>query len=360
MFSLEAIFAIGRLEHVRRLDKKSLFPLYKEESRFHASYFAVITIMTRTIPLSLLFILLTNISFACSKQLKVTIPAPSKDHSQSIKFRDLNGMMVENDDTTSHQKNRTMIEIDMFAPKGTLYPIENELFCGQLCIRHYKDGYSNAAEDFSFPEVYWEIQVQGKFKRVPSGALYLGVEPIWSSDSSANNKEVKSVPWHLKSVLTIFVNFMKSWGYKWFYISYGDDNDGSPPMMAAPLFQSLRRIHIAKSDGVIPQLGVLIEEDDDIQAARKVLANDDVIQLDNTYTFSFDNCYFEPFEWKVLRVPLVKEFDARKVAPKLRFSFYEVQGDDEPPTNGATNVVTSTKHLIRQEFFSIELEIDRV
>ena len=60
-----------------------------------------------------------------------------------------------NNKTNSDLANTT--KIDLLAPNGTFYSINNDFFSGQICIIH-RDGYYDDY-NFSYPEVLWEIQV---------------------------------------------------------------------------------------------------------------------------------------------------------------------------------------------------------
>ena len=69
------------------------------------------------------------------------------------------------------------VEIDIYSELGpnSTWPIDNDFFHGRLCLL-FRD-HPRCYYDFdNEKDVFFEFQVQGKFKRKPKGPLYIGLE----------------------------------------------------------------------------------------------------------------------------------------------------------------------------------------
>lgn len=151
------------------------------------------------------------------------------------------------------------------------------------------------------------------------------------------------------------IEFIRSWGYKWLHYSYGSELEAAH--IGSPLFQSLRRVNIFDPirGKLPPRLGNPIDETKSSIMARRAMQSPMTIDLDSIYTFTFDNCYFDPLMWEVKNIPLIKEFDVSKLTKSIRLMFYEAKEDNGKPVDEGSLIVEGP-HTKRNVFMQIQLE----
>ena len=117
---------------------------------------------------------------------------------------------------------------------NTTWPIENDLFHGSICILlrdHPHCDYDFDGEN----DVFFEVQIQGKFKRQPQGPLYLSLE--------LPQTEKFKLSWPVRTAMNALVAFIRSWGYRYLHMSFGGKVSYNPINTVAPLFQKHFAIH---------------------------------------------------------------------------------------------------------------------
>ena len=112
------------------------------------------------------------------------------------------------------------IHHNILGPNMT-WPIDNDLFHGSICILlrdHPHCDYDFHGEN----DVFFEIQIQGKFKRQPQGPLYLSLE--------LPQMEKLKVSWPVRTAMNALVAFIRSWGYRYLHMSFGGKVSHSQPL----------------------------------------------------------------------------------------------------------------------------------
>ncbi len=225
------------------------------------------------------------------------------------------------------------IEIDIQTQLGpeNVWPIDNDFFHGSLCLLirdHPKCNY-----DFeNQTDIFFEIQIQGKFKRKPKGPLYIGLE-------IPQGQEVQ-LSWPLKTFLNAAIAFIRSWGYKWVHFNFKKDND-TPQIISSPAFQAFDRIAITPDGEKPPKLGYAIPESEEISKNRKNFNFDHKICTESTYTMSFNHTYVDILKWKVSGIPVVNSFHFT-FTDSFRLIMYEVD-DENIDTDGHVQAISSLR-----------------
>ncbi len=239
----------------------------------------------------------------------------------------------------------TEIDIESYLGPEMTWPIDNNLFQGSLCILirdHPRCDYNFDNET----DVYFELQIQGKFKRKPTGPIYLGLE--LPEDEKIN------ISWPLRTFLNAAVAFMKSWGYKSVNLSFGRGEE-IPPQISSPAFQAFDRIVITPNGETPPRLGHAIPECNENTVKRKSLTFDHRICTNSIYTLSLNHTYVDLVEWQVHGIPVVNSFEFT-FTDSMRLVMYEVD-DDSVDTKGNINAVTKKRnHKKRDVVFWIKFE----
>eukprot|EP00560_Eucampia_antarctica_P004684 CAMPEP_0197836682 /NCGR_PEP_ID=MMETSP1437-20131217/29713_1 /TAXON_ID=49252 ORGANISM="Eucampia antarctica, Strain CCMP1452" /NCGR_SAMPLE_ID=MMETSP1437 /ASSEMBLY_ACC=CAM_ASM_001096 /LENGTH=337 /DNA_ID=CAMNT_0043443055 /DNA_START=135 /DNA_END=1148 /DNA_ORIENTATION=- len=227
------------------------------------------------------------------------------------------------------------------------WPIQNNLFEGNICLLlrdHPRCDYNFDGED----DIFFEVQIQGKFKRQPQGPLYLSLE--------FPQVEKYKVSWPIKTALNALVSFIKSWGYKYLHLSYG--GNGETPHLSTPAFQALDRLVITEEGQQPPPLGHPIPESYDETIIRKKFQFQHLIDTSFTYTMSFNNSFVNPVDWKVYGVPFVKSVDL-SFTDTLRLCIHEVVEENEQPlqslTQGNIQSMAQGRHTKRNIAMWIQL-----
>lgn len=129
--------------------------------------------------------------------------------------------------------------------------------------------------------------------------------------------------------------------------------------MGAPAFHSFDRVVITPPGQTPPTLGKHMPKTQyDIQRRKNFFKSDTKIDLDSTYTFSMKNRRFDPINWKVVGVPIVKQFTVSRYTEAVRLSVYEVLEENgkvvEDP-KGSVTAMAKKRHSKRNTFLWIKL-----
>ena len=151
----------------------------------------------------------------------------------------------------------------------------------------------------------FEVQVQGKFKRMPVGEIFCGAE-------SSNKMELGLIT---RSISKAACNFCATIVNDLHY-SFGDDQDApnyQVPHIVAPLFPTLDKIVVTPAGEEPPPLGVPFVEDPEYRKQRLKFrfmeqAN---IDLGSTYSFSVNTSNLDLQEWTLVGIPMVRPMDLR-------------------------------------------------
>ena len=236
------------------------------------------------------------------------------------------------------------IDVNSFLGPEISWLIENDFFTGHVCLLvrdHPRCRYSFDNQT----DIYFEVQVQGRFKRKPKGPVYLGIE-------IPKKKQIK-LSWPLRTFLKAAIAFMKSWGYKWVHFTLGEE-DLHVPLISTPAFQAFDRVVITPIGEEPPPLGFPIPDNNNA-AKRKSFNFDHNISINNIYTMSINHTYIDVVNWKVTNIPLVNSFHFN-FTDSIRLTMYEIDQEQDDDTDGHVEAIATTKmHKKRDVVFWIKL-----
>jgi hypothetical protein len=229
------------------------------------------------------------------------------------------------------------IDIKSYLGPRTIYPIRNSLFHGHLCIliRDHPNCHYNFDNETN---VYFELQIQGKFTRKLKGPLYMALEIPQTTEYKLS--------WTLRTIVKTAVRFIKCMGYDFVHMSYGGGKGGDTPHLSSPAFQAFDRLVITPEGGELPLLGYAIPEKYEDTVRRKKLDFDHRIDTNSTYTMSFNHTYANVAEWRVHSIPIIKSIDLG-FTNDLRVMVYEIDdggGNDDSIDGNVQAIAKSTIH----------------
>eukprot|EP00591_Stephanopyxis_turris_P012488 CAMPEP_0195520772 /NCGR_PEP_ID=MMETSP0794_2-20130614/17536_1 /TAXON_ID=515487 /ORGANISM="Stephanopyxis turris, Strain CCMP 815" /LENGTH=315 /DNA_ID=CAMNT_0040650193 /DNA_START=243 /DNA_END=1190 /DNA_ORIENTATION=+ len=212
------------------------------------------------------------------------------------------------------------------------WPIQNDLFDGKMVFLMKAN--PKSTYDFDGDEnVHWELQMQGRFKRVP-GPLYLSIE--------IPKEEKFGVSWFTKVVAKAFCKLIKVMGYNLLHHSFGEKGD--LPHFATPAYQAFDKFIVRKSNQTSPELGKPIDESHESSVKRRKFESGHIIDTSSLYTMSFNDTFFDPVTWQVKGIPLFKPIDIKKFTNNIRFVIYEVEEEDHKPLSARDGNVRAVAH----------------
>ena len=138
--------------------------------------------------------------------------------------------------------------------------------------------------------------MQGRFKQLPRGVLYLGGEVLEPTKLGVVSKGLANV---LLKFITLWANSRR--------LSLHcclDDKEGRQlAHVTMPLWCAADRIVATPAGCAPPQLGTELPEADEAVLARRASCETGTWQLGSTYSFSFHNAYFDMPAWRAAPVP---------------------------------------------------------
>nr|CCA18149.1 conserved hypothetical protein [Albugo laibachii Nc14] len=239
---------------------------------------------------------------------------------------------------------------DTFVRINSREPVrfENELFVGKafLFVRTKPENPLWAHLFRGRRRMFW-IQVQGKFKKEPRGAVFLGGElPSRISLGILT-----------KSVALMVLGIIKKLVGKIHY-SFGDSKDQELPHVAFPLYQTVDQFICTPEGQVAPQLGVEdIQETEQARKLRKsVLVGQEAFQVGPTYTFHFHTMYVDLLHWKTVNIPGINDMKLSTFfdSSPLRLVAYDVEFDSNVPRSGGGKHLKFNKRYL----FCFEMHFD--
>ena len=143
------------------------------------------------------------------------------------------------------------------------------------------------------------MQVQGKFKCIPKGNMFMGAEITKKMELGLFTKGICG------SILQVVraVN-------PYLHHSFGDNKDYELPHIVGPMWSLFDRLEITPPGGSVPELGGLLDEDGDKRAKRRKTPNFIVdVSTENTYSMSFKTSSIELVDWTIVKVPVMGVMD---------------------------------------------------
>ncbi|KNC53792.1 uncharacterized protein AMSG_09512 [Thecamonas trahens ATCC 50062] len=156
--------------------------------------------------------------------------------------------------------------------------IDNDFFSGRMIVKMISDPPDpHYAPYFALGKRSFEIQIQGKFKVVPQGTLYMGVESM----------------------------------IRGLHSSFGTRDDSELPHIVFPLTMSVDRYIVTPPGESPPDLCVMMlpGTDDENAARRKNARIDDTFTTTDTYTLSFHSANLDLVQWKAVKIPGLSDLE---------------------------------------------------
>ena len=187
----------------------------------------------------------------------------------------------------------------------------------------------------------FEIQVQGKFKRLPEGEIYVGAEATDKMEMGFMTRTFAIMA--LKFARSLVPNL---------HYSFGEDTSSNEdyeiPHLVGPMFPTLDRILETDVGEAPPTLGIPFEEPREHILQRKKFKSikDANISLEKIYSFSVNTDFIDLPNWKFVNIPMCKPSDLRDFFGDsgLRLVAYEV------PTTVLEQNTTHPQRLINYVF----------
>ena len=133
--------------------------------------------------------------------------------------------------------------------------------------------------------------MQGHFKQLPRGVLYLGGEVL----------EPTKLGLVTKGLANVLLKFVSLWASsRRLALHYSLDDKGGRQLahVTMPLWCSADRIVATPAGCAPPPLGTELPEEDEAALARLASCESGTWQLGSTYSFSFHNAYFDMPAWR--------------------------------------------------------------
>ena len=193
----------------------------------------------------------------------------------------------------------------------------------------------------------FEVQVQGKFKKVPRGQMFLGAEITQKMELGILTKSVCS------SILQLLRSYNP-----YVHHSFGDAHSTERPHITSPFWSTADRLIITPPGETPPPLVQTFPEDSAVKKARKGNPGYTVeVDLDSTYSFSLKTSRMDLEDWAVVNIPFMRSMDLHTfwANADLRFVAYLIP-DDDPNIIRDSNGLPK-KHPIKslEYLFAMEL-----
>jgi hypothetical protein len=174
-------------------------------------------------------------------------------------------------------------------------PFKTDLFEGVAVLIVNASEDPNAKIDIS--TYTFEVQVQGKFLRKPTGLLFIGAE-------ISRRMELGLIT---RGICRTIMNFARSIN-PFIHHSFGDTEYVELPHITGPLWSLADRVVITKAGEVPPKLGQGFVEP---EADRKIRRGDPAyfieVDVTSTYSFSTNTKNIELVDWAVVNIPLLSK-----------------------------------------------------
>lgn len=144
------------------------------------------------------------------------------------------------------------------------------------------------------------MQVQGKFKRHPSGEIFCGAEVSNKVELGIITRSMARAA--IKFCETLVPNLHSSFG------DSPDQPDFEMPHMVSPLFPTFDKIVVTEPGGKPPTIGLPFPETPAQVKIRKkwMKVKDANINIENTYSFSVNTSQVDLLNWKLVGIPMIR------------------------------------------------------
>lgn len=212
-------------------------------------------------------------------------------------------------------------------PNSRAFKIDNECFSGEVMLLVRTPDVDDASEPVPTGETpqriskymkgykrRFEFQFQIKFKKAPTGPLFLGCEVEDTIKLSTWTRGLTG--FLLAMIRRINSGFHYSWGVETEYLNAQDlqDKNYEKTHLSFPVEASMDRIVITKPGEEPPQLGYPLEETPESVKRRRRMGFGSVDwNTEDTYTMCLWNAYMDWISWKSMNVPGCRPFPLSNV-----------------------------------------------
>ena len=178
-------------------------------------------------------------------------------------------------------------------------PIESDLFIGKVLLMMRPP---NSAEDdpyyhqhiFSKKKRRFEIQIQGKFKYIPKGTVWVGFEVT----------EQMQLGLVSKGLCNLLLRLVSKTVPGEMHYSFGDKNNDELPHISFPAWTLFDKVVVTKEGEEPPPLGPdVLPESKKASAARKRSGYSGDWNTTDTYSFSYHSMYLDLPIWHLCNLP---------------------------------------------------------
>jgi len=228
-------------------------------------------------------------------------PILQKDESNTLlshNLRPLEEGFKTNFETVSLSLNHTS-NGSKYLPANSPTPIvyESDIFEGKVLflIRPYSSEqdplyYSRfSRENGDRSQLQLELQIQGRFKKKPSGKIFMGIE--LAEDSSVCFGQMSYLT---QGIYTFMLSLLARVVKGGMHYSFGSENER--PHIVGPILNNLDRCITTKCEKSLPELG---NEDFDAYRSETELEWNDR----DIYTFTFRSTFLDLVEWRIVNLP---------------------------------------------------------
>ena len=182
---------------------------------------------------------------------------------------------------------------------------ENDLIRGEILLIMRTEPVSALWSEYfeARPNQMFELQIQGSFKRLPVGTLFMGAE-------IQSRPRVGKI---MSRLITVVMNFVqrRMFGLHW---ALGEAEYAPTPAARAlweaphivfPLARAMDRVVVTADGDDVPKLGGELDEPLEQRDARRQGRSPDVAwALGSTYSFSFMSQMIDFASWRVINLPV--------------------------------------------------------
>jgi hypothetical protein len=183
----------------------------------------------------------------------------------------------------------------------TAIPIRTELFEGKALLLIRPPGGTDVdpyyqTRIFQGRKRRFEVQLQGRFLKKPTGMLYIGAEVT-------ERMQLGLVTRGLCRILLAFVRKLNNF----MHYSFGDAKGEQLPHIVFPLWSNVDKLVVTPPGDTPPELGRPLEEDPQARAKRvKNPTPPSDLSLDATYSLSINSMYIDLPSWKLCNLPMMQ------------------------------------------------------
>jgi len=203
-------------------------------------------------------------------------------------------------------------------------PFETDLFKGTMLLIVRTDPIDKIYEDFfDTKKVCYEVQVQGKFLRIPEGDIYVGAETAHKLELGILTKAM------CRTVLKFTSSMVND-----LHWSFGTDQKKAHfemPHMVAPIHRSMDRIIITPEGQKPPKMGRPFSDLETEKERKKRVSSKEKMKVDLTsiYSFSVNTSNFNLSKWQICNIPMVGSVNMSSVAGDTTVSLVGYELDPE-------------------------------